>query len=144
MQDGLRVDASVIAGAAPSVLRWTEEDERRRVQTTAALRGSTEVDEDLLGFVAFFESIGADTDALANLFDHHRPTVENWERIVDRVFVVAGADDTMAAPVEDLVQRLPNATAHRVPGDHYTAASSSQFCDLVLEAAGLRTSDDRQ
>ena len=135
MQEGLAVKAAVIAGAAPSVLRWTDEDERRRTQTAAALRGSTAVDDDLLGFMALFKAIGADTDALAHLFDHHRPTVEAWDAIGDRVFVVAGSNDSVAAPVEELVERLPNATGHRVPGDHYTAPASAEITDLVLGAA---------
>jgi pimeloyl-ACP methyl ester carboxylesterase len=135
LQDGLHVDQAVIAGAAPSVLAWTDEDERRRVQTAAALRGSTDVDPDLVGFVGFFRSIGADVEALAQLFDHHHPTVSDWEAIATPVVVVAGADDDMAAPVEELVARLPNATAARVPGDHFTAAGTTEFAALVLAAA---------
>jgi pimeloyl-ACP methyl ester carboxylesterase len=136
MEGGLRVDAAVIAGAAPSVLRWTDEDERRRGQTARALRGDTDVDADLVGFVGFFRAIGADVDALAHVFDDHRPVVTHWGRIVDPVVVVAGADDTMAAPVEALVERLPQATGHRVPGDHYTAPATAEFIDLVIATAG--------
>lgn len=103
LQDGLRVDATVIAGAAASVIRWTDEDERRRAQTAAALRGATDVDADIAGFVAFFESIGVDTGALARLFDDHRPVVERWDAVAGgEILVVAGADDTMAAPIEEL------------------------------------------
>lgn len=135
LQDGLQVDHAVIAGAAPSVLAWTSEDERRRAQTAAALRGSTDVDPDLVGFVGFFRSIGADVEALAQLFDDHHPTVTRWDAIAVPVVVVAGADDDMAAPVDELVDRLPSAIAHRVPGDHFTAAAAPEFVDLVLAAA---------
>ena len=137
MEQGLRVKAAVIAGAAPSVTRWTDEDTRRCQQTAAALRGSTDVDEDLPGVVAFFESIGADTTALAYLFDDHHPTVHDWAKIVDPIFVVAGVDDTMAGPVDALVEKLPNATAHQVAGDHFTAPMAPAFCDLVVEATQL-------
>lgn len=135
MEAGLRVDAAVVAGAAPSVLQWTDEDERRRGQTAKALRGATDVDADLVGFVGFFRTIGADIDALAHLFDDHRPVVTHWERIVDPVVVIAGADDTMAGPVDELVRRLPQATGHRVPGDHFTAPASAEFIDLVVTTA---------
>lgn len=70
----------MIAGAAPSVLRWTDEDERRRGQTAQALRGDTDVDADLVGFVGFFRAIGAGVDALAPLFDELQASLSPGSR----------------------------------------------------------------
>ena len=135
---GLAIRAAVIAGAAASVLEWTDEDERRRRATIHALQGSADTDPDLVAYVAFFQSIGADLPALAGLFAHHHPVVRDWASITVPITVVAGTDDTVAAPPEAVASRLADAHVVRVPGDHITAPTTTEFIDLVA-AVALRT-----
>lgn len=135
LERGLEVRAVVLAGTAASALEWTEEDDRRRVATVEALRGSTDVDPDLVGTVAFFRMIGANLPALAGLFADHHPVVEDRSRITVPVTVVAGDADDVAAPPEVVAAELGGAPVVRVPGDHVTAVRSEEFAQAVVAVA---------
>jgi pimeloyl-ACP methyl ester carboxylesterase len=88
-----------------------------------------------MAYVAFFRSIGADLPALAGLFAHHRPVVHDWASITVPITVVAGIDDTVAAPPEAVASRLAAADVVRIPGDHITAPTTNEFIDLVVAVA---------
>ncbi|MFI5047091.1 MAG: alpha/beta fold hydrolase [Acidimicrobiia bacterium] len=135
LERGLAIRAAVVAGTAASVLEWTDEDERRRVATIQALEGSPDVDGDLVAYVAFFRAIGANLSALALLLADHRPVAGDWAAITTPITVVAGVDDTLAAPPEEVAARLRGAPVVRVPGDHVSAPWSPEFVDLVVAVA---------
>ena len=135
LERGLTIRAGVIAGTAASVVEWTDEDERRRVATIDAIQGSPDVDRDLVAYVAFFRAIGANLPALALLLEDHRPVVGNWAAITVPLTVVAGVDDTLAAPPESIAARLGGAPVVRVPGDHVRAPWSREFVDVVAAVA---------
>ena len=49
------------------------------------------------------------------------------------VLLLGGADDEMAAGIDDLAAMLPDARARRVPGDHLSALHTAEFRGAVHE-----------
>lgn len=49
------------------------------------------------------------------------------------VLLLGGADDEMAAGIDDLAAMLPDARARRVPGDHLSALHTAEFRRAVQE-----------
>jgi pimeloyl-ACP methyl ester carboxylesterase len=118
------------------VLRWTAEDELLRSAAIGALDGTTEPDPAMSAWLEFLDSMGSDRAALAAVLAGHRPVVEHWDRITVPTVVVAGKDDAMAAPPDEVASRLAESRAVVVPGDHISAAASREFIDVIIEAVG--------
>jgi pimeloyl-ACP methyl ester carboxylesterase len=131
---GLRCRGAVLGATAPAVVAWTQEMEATSASAVRALRGEVDGDELLEGWVAWLDALGEDREALACVLARHRPVLVGWERVTVPAIVVAGEDDTMAAPPADVAGRLPDARAVTIPGDHLSVPSTVAFTDLV---AGL-------
>jgi len=132
---GLDVRASVLGATPPAVLSWTEADEQRRATAVAVLEGRAEPDADMLLWIDFLGAIRADKVALAACLRGHSPVVASWDRITGPVVVAAGVDDAGAAPVTELLARLPGGRAIELAGDHYSAVSDPAFTDAIVTLA---------
>jgi pimeloyl-ACP methyl ester carboxylesterase len=137
---GLRPTAAVIGAAAPAVLRWTADDEEQRRAAVDALRAGRADSDVLREWIDGLEATGASRLALAALLESHRPVVRDFSGITLPVTVVAGRDDGMAADPIELADRLPDARAVELAGDHLAVMLSEEFCDLVVETASRAAS----
>ncbi|MGH3915819.1 MAG: hypothetical protein ACRDTC_20770, partial [Pseudonocardiaceae bacterium] len=63
----------------------------------------------------------------------HRPVVRHWDHITVSTVVAAGVDDVTAAPIAEVVSRLPQGRALPLPGDHLTAVAEPAFTDVIIE-----------
>jgi pimeloyl-ACP methyl ester carboxylesterase len=138
LESGLNVKAAVVGAAPPAVVQWTAGDEAMRSAAIGALEGTTEPDAAMSAWLEFLDSMGSDRAALAAVLAGHRPVVEHWDRITVPTVVAAGTDDVMAAPPVEVASRLPGARAVDVPGDHFSAAASREFKDVILEVVRAR------
>jgi pimeloyl-ACP methyl ester carboxylesterase len=86
-------------------------------------------------FRAFAEKTGSDLKALAACIRASREPItrEMVARIACPVLVVAGGDDVIAGPVEDLARLIPGAEALTVPRrDHMRTVGDRVYMDGVL------------
>ena len=136
LEAGLDVRASVIGAAPPAVLEWTPADEAMRNAAVAALRSSEPPDDEAMRqWLAFLDSVGQDRDTLAAALAGHRPVVEHWNRITVPCVFAAGTSDVMAAPLAALSERVAGSRTVTLPGDHFTAPATTEFADVIIEAA---------
>ena len=63
----------------------------------------------------------------------HRPTINNWDAVGAPLTVCRGRDDTAAAPLDALLERLPHATAIELDGDHLNAVADPKFTDAIVD-----------
>lgn len=61
------------------------------------------------------------------------PFVPQPERLALPVLLLGGADDAMAAGIDELARLLPTARAQRVPGDHLAALHAAEFRAAVQD-----------
>lgn len=134
LASGLRVRRAVLGATPSAVLAWTDDDAGRRDAAVDVLEGRVTPDAGMQWWVEFLDATGADKAALAALLRGHRPVIDRWERITTPVIAAAGVDDLGAAPLAALSGRLPDATTVELPGDHISAAASSEFVDAILHA----------
>jgi pimeloyl-ACP methyl ester carboxylesterase len=133
LEKGLAVKAAIVGAAPLAVLRWTAEDEALRSAAIDALEGTTEPDPVMSAWLEFLDSMGSDRAALAAVLAGHRPVVEHWDRITVPAVVAAGRDDAMAAPPDEVASRLAGSRAVVLPGDHFRAAASPEFVEVLIE-----------
>jgi pimeloyl-ACP methyl ester carboxylesterase len=108
-----------------------------RAAIAAALSASpgTEIgDLSARAFRRFAERSGNDLDALSAIQRVPRHAVAGpLEEIRVPTLVVAGADDRLAGPPDELAARLPNAIARTVPGNHLSAVAKPEFTAAIVE-----------
>ena len=76
--------------------------------------------------------IGADPVALIRVLDTLVDTAEeDLARVDVSTLVIAGEQDTDRGSVEDLAAILPNAKLQRIPGDHFSALTSTALKDQL-------------
>jgi len=135
---GLDVRAAVLGAAPTAVLRWSNADEHQRSTAIAVLEGHVAPDETMRQWIGFLDAIGGDRAALAACLRGHQPVVATWERVTVPTVVAVGADDAGAAPADELVAMLADATPLILAGDHYAAVADPAFSDAI---AGLANPD---
>jgi pimeloyl-ACP methyl ester carboxylesterase len=84
-------------------------------------------------FRMFADLTGADKEALAAIdrSDSMRSEVD-FDAIVVPALVLVGEKDTLIAPPEELVARLPDARLVRVPGDHLSCLRNGEVTTEIL------------
>jgi pimeloyl-ACP methyl ester carboxylesterase len=93
-------------------------------------------DAQLAGYV---RQLGGDPVALTRIFDTFVDTSEgDLAEVQVPTLVLAGEEDTARGSVEDLAAILPGGRAQRIPGDHYTALTSTEFTDQLLSFFSVR------
>jgi pimeloyl-ACP methyl ester carboxylesterase len=132
---GLVARGAVIGATPTAVLTWSASDEAQCTTAVAVLEGREEPDAALQWWTTFLDASGNDRGALAALLRRHRPVIEDWSRITTPIVVAAGIADTSAAPLAELVARLPQARPLELPGDHITAAAAPELTDTIAEIA---------
>jgi pimeloyl-ACP methyl ester carboxylesterase len=81
-------------------------------------------------FEGYVRQVGADPVALIRILDTFVDTAEeDLARVKVPTLVIAGDQDTDRGSVEDLAAVLPNARLQRIPGDHFSALTSTELKD---------------
>jgi len=130
---GWKVAGAVVGGTPTAVLEWSVLDEGRRASAIDALEGRNRSDAPTQGWLDFLDSTGTDRLALAALLRGHQPVVRDWERITVPVVVAAGVDDSTAAPIDTVTERLARGRALALPGDHIAALAAPELTDAIVE-----------
>ena len=85
------------------------------------------------GFRQFAESTGADLQALAAIQRAPRaPIPASLDKVTMPTLVICGADDKLAGSPLPLAERLPNAKAIVVAGDHLSAVRDPEFTQAII------------
>lgn len=132
---GLSVTAAVVGAAPRAVLGWSDDDETMRATAIAVLEGRQAADAVMQSWLDFLTATNNDKAALAAFLRGHRPVIRNWDRLTVPTVVAASVDDATAAPIADVVARLPCGRSLPLPGDHFTAVAAPAFTDAIVELA---------
>jgi pimeloyl-ACP methyl ester carboxylesterase len=82
---------------------------------------------------------GLDREPLVALMSTHwADTRARVEEITVPVLLIVGQDDDNAGSPDGLLEQLPNASAVRVPGDHFTANARPELHEALREFLGTR------
>jgi pimeloyl-ACP methyl ester carboxylesterase len=99
----------------------------RRILSKLGEREPGTPESDLEGYL---KQVGANPAALIRVLDTLVDTAqEGLARVEVPTLVIAGDRDGNRGSVEDLAAILPNARLQRVPGDHYSALTSTELRD---------------
>jgi pimeloyl-ACP methyl ester carboxylesterase len=83
-------------------------------------------------FEGWVRQVGADPVALIRVLDTFVDTAEeDLARVEVPTLVIAGEWDTDRGSVEDLAAILPKAELRRIPGDHFSALTSTELKDQI-------------
>jgi pimeloyl-ACP methyl ester carboxylesterase len=133
-----RVRRAVLAGLAANMIHGLEGAETI-ARGFEAESPDTITDPTARAFRAFAEQTNSDLKALAACMRGQRQSIapEALARIGCPVLVVAGADDTIAGPVEPLVAAITDARGLTLPGrDHMKAVGDRRFKQEVVSFLG--------
>jgi pimeloyl-ACP methyl ester carboxylesterase len=84
-------------------------------------------------FAGYVRQFGGDPVGLSRIFDTFVDTPETaLASIQTPILVVAGEDDDERGSVEGIAAILPNGRYQPIPGDHYTALTSTRFRDELV------------
>jgi pimeloyl-ACP methyl ester carboxylesterase len=85
-------------------------------------------------FEGWVRQVGADPVALIRVLDTLVDTAEeDLARVDVPALVIAGDQDTDRGSVEDLAAILPKARLQRIPGDHFSALTSTELKDQLAK-----------
>jgi pimeloyl-ACP methyl ester carboxylesterase len=83
-------------------------------------------------FERWMRQVGGDPVALIRVLDTFVDTAEeDLARVEVSTLVIAGDQDTDRGSVEDLAAILPKGELQRIPGDHFTALTSTALKDQL-------------
>jgi pimeloyl-ACP methyl ester carboxylesterase len=131
----------IIAGLAANMVKGVPGSE----EVVAALRAPSLArakGKQGRAFRAFAEQTKSDLEALAACMSSHRVLIseEDLATIKAPALVIAGEDDTIAGPVEPLVDAIPGAEGVVLPGrDHMKAVGDKTYKLSVLDFLDRRT-----
>jgi pimeloyl-ACP methyl ester carboxylesterase len=87
------------------------------------------LESDLEGYL---RQVGANPAALIRVLDTFVDTAEeDLAEVEVPTLVIAGDQDTSGGSVEDLAAILPNTELQRIPGDHFSALTSTELTDQL-------------
>lgn len=131
---GARPARAIVAGQGLDVVTsGTSRTNLYRQVLTAIINGKP-VDEDLAQWIP--RDDGAPL-AFRHVLDTHVATpAEALSQIPTPTLVAIGDQDDTHTSADELAAALPNARFARVPGNHFTAITSPEFANVMLEFLG--------
>jgi pimeloyl-ACP methyl ester carboxylesterase len=88
-------------------------------------------------FEGWVRQVGGNPVALIRVLDTFVDTAqEDLARVEVSTLVIAGDRDTDRGSVEDLAAILPNTELQRIPGDHFSALTSTELKDQLVRFLG--------
>ncbi len=129
-----RVRSLVLGGIGGRLVSGRPLNRALIASALSASPGTKIGDRSARAFRRFAERSGNDLDALAAIQRVPRHAAAGpLDEIRVPTLVVAGVDDTLAGPPDELAARIPNAIARTVPGDHLSAVAKPEFTAAILE-----------
>lgn len=129
--DGTRLRSAVLGGVGGNTLRMPE-DRSHIVDALEAEDKSQIADPIGRSFRDFADLTRADRKALAAIQRAPRQRFDGLDRIAVPVLVVAGDNDPLAGPPDELADKIPGAKAAVVGGAHLNVPNNPQFHAAVV------------